>query len=162
MNHHHNHLQAKRKKRSQHNPTGFGHKHVLQLLPQLWKSHSWASKPSCDHLKACLVKLCCLFVILTASSSLDFRVPIQMHKRRTNHSWFQWRKKRSSFVLHPLLLPRKIQVATYFCGHTSNQRNKKKLKPFYLISILKFSFSYIQARKSYLQVSSLVSIYMTN
>jgi len=60
------------KQKKPKNPTGFGWKHFLKLLPHLWKSHSWASKPSCDHLKACLVKLCCLFVIFTANSSLDF------------------------------------------------------------------------------------------
>lgn len=71
LNHRHNHLRAKKKKKKQ-SPTGFGCKHVLRLLPQLRKSHSSASKPSCARLKACLVKLCRLFVILTAGSSLDF------------------------------------------------------------------------------------------
>lgn len=139
MNHHHNHLQAKRIKRSQYNPTGFGHKHVLKLLPQLWKSHSWASKPSRDHLKACLVKLCCLFVILTASSSLDFRVPIQMHKRRTNHSWFQCRKNSPPLSSTPCSSPEKSKWQLNSVDML--QTKKKKLKSFYFKSILKFSFS---------------------
>lgn len=128
MNHHHNHLQAKRIKRSQHNPTGFGHKHVLKLLPQLWKSHSWASKPSCDHLKACLVKFCCLFAILTASSSLDFRVPIQRHKRQTNHSWFQWRKSSSPLSFTPCSSPEKSEWQ--LTSVDTLQTEKKKLKYF--------------------------------
>lgn len=57
MNLQHNHLQGNKKspttKKHQINPTGFGCKQVLKLLPQLWKSHSSASKPSYDHLKAC-------------------------------------------------------------------------------------------------------------
>lgn len=118
-------FKQKGKKRSHHNPTGFGHKHVLKLLPQLWKSHSWASKPSCDHLKACLVKLCCLFVTLTASSSLDFRVPKCTQSKQTT-AGFNGGKK-SSFVLHPLLLSRKMRAATYFCGHTSNWKEKAEV-----------------------------------
>lgn len=128
MNHHHNHLQAKRIKRSQHNPTGFGHKHVLKLLLQSWKSHSWASKPSCDHLTACLVKFCCLFAILTASSSLDFRVPIQRHKRQTNHSWFQWTKSSSPLSFTPCSSPEKSEWQ--ITSVDTLQTEKKKLMSF--------------------------------